>query len=189
MSEQTSQDQEKVEAYLSVIQDRILAPIQTTEIGNYCTATLLLLFAAMDGLGKLLDPSDKAGPMQRLRTSLDHMGGDYAAYERELLALRNSVVHNAINVASFLSHTGIGGNQHLKRVGAAGFIYVNTSTLYTDFLDALTRFRADIQQDPEKLGRAARRLEWREDSPLYDLDISDTEKPSPPPPVQFIYAR
>jgi hypothetical protein len=56
MSDQTSQDQDKdkIDEYLHVIDERILAPIQKTEVRYYCTATLLLLFAAIDGLGKLL---------------------------------------------------------------------------------------------------------------------------------------
>ena len=51
MSDQPSQDQDKIGRYLEVIEKRILGPIGDTEIRSYCTATLLLLFAAIDGLG------------------------------------------------------------------------------------------------------------------------------------------
>jgi hypothetical protein len=189
MSDQTSQDQGKIDEYLDIIQKRILAPIQNTEIRRYCTATLLLLFAAIDGLGKLLHPDEKARPSQRICGFLDYMGGDYAVHKDELLHLRHSLVHNAINVESFLSNTEIGNEQHLKRVGVAGFVYVNTSVMYADFVDALRRFRADIQHDPVMLKRAANRLEWREESLLDDLGIQDIATPSPPPPIQFIYAK
>jgi hypothetical protein len=189
MSDKTSEDQDKIDEYLNIIQERILAPIQNTEIRHYCTATLLLLFAAVDGLGKLLDPDDRAGSNKRIRGFLDFMGGDYEVHKEELLKLRNSLVHNAINVESFLSQTEIGGDQHLKKMGAAGFIYVNTMVMYRDFIDAFNRFRAEIQSDPVVMKRAADRLEWREDNPLDDLDIPDVVTPSPPPSVQFIYAK
>ena len=186
MSDQTSQDQEKIDAYLCVIEQRILAPIQETEVRRYCTATLLLLFAAIDGLGKLLHRRDTAGPSDRILGFLDYMGGDYSVHKKELLRLRNSLVHNAINVESFLSKTELGDNQHLKKRGADGFIHVNTTIVYKDFVDALTKFRADIKLDPAKMKRAADRLEWREGNPL---DHLNSATPSPPPPVHFIYAK
>lgn len=184
MSDRSSQGQDKITEYLRVIQERILAPIQKTEVRDYCTATLLLLFAAIDGLGKLLHPDDMAPPSQRIRKFLDYMGGDYKVQKKELLRLRNSLVHNAINVESFLSHTEMGSDQHLKRIGAADFIYVNTMVMYEDFVAAFGRFRADIEHDPAMMKRAADRLEWREDNPLYGPD-----SPTPPPPIEFIYAK
>ena len=98
MCHQTRQDQEKIDAYLDIIQERILAPVQNTEIRLSCTATLLLLFAAIDGLGKLLHPDDKAGSNERIRRFLDYVGGDYAVHKKRLLGLRHSLVHNAINL-------------------------------------------------------------------------------------------
>ena len=91
MSDKISQEQDKVDEYLSILQERILAPIKNTEIRHYCTATLLLLFAGIDGLGKLLDPDDEASPSQRIRGFLNYMGGDYAIHKKELLALRHSL--------------------------------------------------------------------------------------------------
>lgn len=114
------------------------------------------------------------------------MGGDYKVHKEELLKLRNSLVHNAINVESFLSQTEMGGDQHLKKMGAVDFVYVNTIVMYEDFMDAFTKFRADINDDPGMMKRASDRLEWMEDNLLGDLNIL---APTPPPPVQFIYAR
>jgi hypothetical protein len=195
MSDQNSQDQDKIDEYLRVIQERILAPIQKTEIRDYSTATLLLLFAAIDGLGKLLHPNDKAGSNARIREFLDYMGDGYEIHKEELLALRNSLVHNAINVASFLSRTEVGRNQHLKKMGADDFIHVNTRVMYEDFVSAFSRFQADIKDDLKMMKRAADQLEWREtadrlewgeDNPLDHVNIAT---PTPPPPVEFIYAK
>src|SRR5687768_2036022 len=102
MSNQTSQEQHRIEEYLRVIQERILAPIEKTEVQQYFTATLLLLFAAIDGLGGLLHSNDAAGSNKRILCFLDYMGGDYALNKKQLLKLRNYLVHSAINVESFL---------------------------------------------------------------------------------------
>ena len=189
MFDQISDNQMKVDEYLTIIQDRILAPIQKTEIGDFCTATLLLLFAAIDGLGKLMHPETKAGPNERIRCFLDYMGGDYSVRKKELLNLRHSLVHNAINVESFLSHTEMDANQHLKKMGSADFIYVNTMTMYRDFVDIFERFRAELQDDQIKLQSAANRLEWREDNTWNSQETSNEAVLSPPPPVEFIYAK
>ena len=185
MSDQTSQDQDKIDEYLRVIEERILAPIQKTEVRHYCTATLLLLFAAIDGLGGLLHTNNTAGSNKKICRFLDYMGGDYKVHKKELLKLRNFLVHSAINVESFLSQTEMGCDQHLNKMGAADFIYVNTMVMYEDFLEAFWRFRTDIKHNLVMMKRAADRLEWREDSPVDYLNIP---APTPPPPVQFILA-
>ena len=189
MFDQISDNQMKVDEYLTIIQDRILAPIQKTEIGDFCTATLLLLFAAIDGLGKLIHPNIKAGSNKRILCFLDYMGGDYSVRKKELLNLRHSLVHNAINVESFLSHTKMGADQHLKKMGSAEFIYVNTMSMYRDFVDTFQRFRTDVRDDQIKLQSAANRLEWREDNTWNSQEAPDEAVPSPPPPVEFIYAK
>jgi hypothetical protein len=189
MFDTMSDDEEKVSEYLTVIQDRILAPIHRTEVREFCTATLLLLFAAIDGLGKLIHANPKAGSNERIRSVLDFMGGDYSIRKEELLKLRNSLVHSAINVESFLSHTEISTDRHLNKIGAADFIYVNTMTMYSDFVATFQRFRDEIKHDPVKLQRASNRLVWREDNAWESQDFGDKAVPSLPPSVEFIYAK
>ena len=191
MSSQTSQDQEKIEAYLLVIEQRILEPLQETEVRRYCTATLLLLFAAIDGLGQLLHPNKNAGSGNRILKFLDYMGGDYRVRKRELLRLRNSLVHNAI-ADSFLSKTEMGDDQHLKKRDTDSFVHVNTTVVHKDFVDALAKFRADIKLNSTMMKLAADRLEWEEAADRSErgegnpLDHQNSATPSPPPPVRFI---
>jgi len=186
MSDQYSNECEKIREYFNVIEQRILDPIQKSEISHYCTATLLLLFAAIDGLGKLIHNKDKAGSNERIRAFLDYMGGDYSIRKKELLDLRNSLVHNAINVASFMSQTEKGSEYHLRTINSVGIIYVNTTTLLRDFNRAFERIRKEFEVDKAMLSRAANRLEWREDD--YDDDTLNILA-TPPPPVQFVWAR
>ncbi len=154
MSHQTGQD--AVDAYLRIIEERIVRPIKKTGVEESCTATLLLLFAAIDGLGKLLDADDHAGSNKRIRTFLDYMGGDYKVRKKKLLGLRNSLAHSAINVESFLSRTETPSDHHLKEVRSVDFIYVNTLLMYRDFVDAFLRFRADLASNPTLRTRAER---------------------------------
>jgi len=186
MSAQISEDRNKVDEYFNVIQTRIVEPIQKADISQYCTATLLLLFAAIDSLGKLIHDNPKALPSDRIRVFLDFMGENYGKRKKELLGLRHSLVHNAINVASYMSQTEIGSDQHLKKIGSGGFIYVNTSVMYNDFIRAFERIRNEFKNDDQMLSLAAERLEWIKD----DVEEQYLEIPaSPPPPVEFIWAK
>ena len=117
---------------------------------------------------------------------MDFMGENYGKRKKELLGLRHSLVHNAINVASYMSQTEIGSDQHLKRIGSGGFIYVNTSIMYNDFIRAFERLRDEFKNDDQMLSLAAKRLKWIED----DVEDQYLEIPaSPPPPVEFIWAK
>ena len=186
MLEQISEEKEKIDAYLNIIQSRIIEPIQKADIGRYCTATLLLLFAAIDGLGKLIHDNHKAGPSDRIRAFLDYMGGNYSKRKEKLLGLRHSLVHNAINLASYMSQTEIGSDLHLNRIGSGGFIYVNTSIMCNDFVCAFEGLQEEFKNNEQMMSRAAERLEWIED----DIEDQYLEIPAtPPPPVEFIWAK
>lgn len=181
-----SEEYDKVDEYLAVIQSRIVDPIQKSDMAGYCTAVLLLLFAAMDGLGKLIHDNDRAGSNQRIRAFLDYMNNDYKKRKQDLLSLRHSLVHNAINVASFMTHTEMDSDQHLKRIGSGGFIYVNTTIMYHDFIRAFEKLREGFKNDGAKMARAAQRLAWRDD----DANDKYLDNPSTPPPsVEFIWAK
>ena len=77
-------------------------------------------------------------------------------------------------------------DQHLKIVGAAGFIYVNTNLMFDDFVKAFDRFRADIESDISLMNRVADRLEWKDDQVWNE---EDGPIPSFPPPVEFIFRK
>lgn len=181
MNDKTTEAQNKIREYLHVIEERILEPIEKTEISHYCTAVLLLLFAAIDGMGKLLHLNNQAGSNALIRVFLDYMSGEYNVQKEDLLNLRNALVHNAINVASFLSQVDMGSENHLKKIGKTAFVYVNTGIMYKDFKVAFKRFGDEIMNNPVMMNRAANRLKFREYS-FEDLTIKTT----PEPPVLFI---
>ena len=55
------------------------------------------------------------------------MGTPYERRSRELWKLRNALVHNAINVESYLSSAELEGWVHLQRIGGGRLIYVTCS--------------------------------------------------------------
>lgn len=195
MQTNESDDWEKVNEYLNVIQERVLAPIQSGDVQRSCTATLLLLFAAIDGLGRLSNPTGSARVRDRIIGFLNYMGGGYAAHAEELDALRNSLVHNAINVESILSHAEPDSYRHLMRLGIDNLLYVNTTIMYRDFLRVFDQFRSQLQNNPIMMGQAASQLEWVEiDDPLESgehnpLDQIGIPTGTQPPPIRFIRIR
>jgi hypothetical protein len=182
----------KIDEYLNVIQKRVIAPIQSADLQGSCTATLLLLFAAIDGLGRLLDPTGSANVHNRITGFLKYMGGGYAANAEDLYTLRNSLAHNAINVESILSHAELDSYHHLMKLGVDNLLYVNTTVMYQDFQRSFDQFRSELQGDPVMMRHAAIQLEWVEiDDPLEagERNASDQMKiptGTQPPPIRFI---
>ncbi len=179
---------EKTEAYFRIIDEHIIAPIANTDLKKSCVATIMLIFAAMDGLGKLIHESDTAGAANRFKTFLPRMGSNYAANADALWELRNSLMHNALNTASFMSSTymaDMAEQHHLDMTRSDGLIFVSTTLLLKDFRSAKSRLQEELRQDPDLLERAASRLEWLEEDPQEIWNFPTT----PPPPVRFVVAR
>lgn len=164
--------------------------IRKPDILQSCTATILLFFAAVDGLGKLLHPNPKAKMGERLRSFLDFMGGDYVVRKSQLSNLRNSLMHNAINIDCFMSQADVNGLQHLTTIPNTNLLYVNTKVLSDDLTNAYNRLRNHLNHDATKLKRAADRLAWKQiPDPLECKDSSGQLMGSPPPPIRFIHTK
>lgn len=78
MSEQADEGRENVDEYLGIIEERIVKPLRETDIARYCTATLLLLFPAMDAIGKLIHTTkDKPSHRECMKEFCRYMGNEY----------------------------------------------------------------------------------------------------------------
>jgi hypothetical protein len=93
----------KVDAYLDLVETRVFHALSSKAVQKSCSTTLLLVFATVDALGKLTHPNAKARPGDRFRHSLQFLGAPYKARAKKLWKLRNALVHNVINVESYLS--------------------------------------------------------------------------------------
>jgi hypothetical protein len=175
-----------VDEYLNVVETRVLTALSSEAVQQSCSTTLLLIFAAFDALGKLTHPEASAGPGLRFRHFLSFVGKDYEARSKELWKLRNALIHNVINVESYLSSTELEGWAHLQMIGGSGLIYVNSRQASRDLVEAFSRVKTMIATSEDAAQRAGSRLVWVENT---GHPLDDGPVPTPPPPVQFVHAR
>ena len=64
-------------AYLKVIHTHVVDPFYSSGISQHCFAAALLIFAGIDGLGKLLHPDERAAPGDRFKFFLPRLGTNY----------------------------------------------------------------------------------------------------------------
>jgi len=176
-------EETKTAAYFRVIEGHVLAPIRDTDLSTSCVASLLLLFAAVDGLGKLLHPDVNAKVVERFKFFLrEHMGGKYKTHCAKLYTLRCSLSHNALSLSAFMSRTMMGEHHHLEHNTPVGTIFVSTSVFLRDFTAALARVRNLLDSDRAMMLRAEDRLRW----------VDDEQHPcwgpcsTPPGPIRFV---
>src|ERR1043166_1190341 len=100
--------------YLKVIRQHVIQPLEATALGESCFAAAMLIFAAVDGLGKLTHPDDRAKAGERFKSFLPRLGAQYTRHARRLWELRNQLDHSAINVACFMSKTQDAEGEHLE---------------------------------------------------------------------------
>jgi hypothetical protein len=103
----------KLESYFALIERHILDPIEKGILKSSCFASLMLLFSAIDGLGKLTDNNPYAPPGERFKNMLSQIGDKYEHRRDELWNLRNDLMHNGLNPISFFAHTYMGHNEVL----------------------------------------------------------------------------
>lgn len=175
----------KLEEYFKTIEGYVIDFIKRACLNESCIGTLLLLFAALDGLGKLLHPNSDAQVNERFKYMISKFGSAYAKKKEKIWELRNSLAHNALNVEVFLSMTEIGKEHHLEDVHAPGNIYINTKVFFDDFLNFYYSEKARIMKNPSALSQAASRLVWGYDDEKYSLNYPTT----PPAPVEFVLTR
>jgi hypothetical protein len=181
-----TQNRPKVKEYLELVEVRVLKPLSSEAVQQSCSTTLLLVFATVDALGKLIHPLANASAGERFRHFLGFLGTEYEKRSKELWKLRNALVHNVINVESYLSSTDLEGWIHLQMIGGSGLIYVNSRLASRDLAEAFGRVKALLTRDKDVAKRATDRLEWVEN---VQQNVGGQPIPTPPPPVQFIQAK
>ncbi len=174
----------KVAEYLNLVEARVLSPLRSEAVQRSCSTTLLLVFATIDALGKLLHPDSDARPGERFKYFLRFLGTEYEERRNELWKLRTALVHNAINVESYLSSTEREGWAHLQMIGGSGLIYVDTGLTSRDLVEAFWRVKEMLATDSATAQRAAARLKWVENILQH---VGKGPFPTPPPPVQFVH--
>ena len=171
--------------YIRVIRQHVIHPLEMTAVADSCFAAAMLIFGAIDGLGRLIHPSDAVGPGDRFRFFLRRLGANYATLENELWNLRNSLAHNSMNVACYMSKTEDARGEHLER--ERDLIFVHTRRLLEDFRSAIDKLESDFRTDDNLFRHAQARLEWDSISQpgWRGRDVLST----PPPGIFFVKQR
>jgi hypothetical protein len=179
------QEAAKIDKYLGLVETRILRALSVEAVQESCSTVLLLAFATIDALGKLTHPDADARPGVRFKYFLALLGPAYKSRSAQLWKLRNALVHNAINVESFLSSVDIEGWAHLQTLGGTGLIYINTSQFTADLKAAFQRIKARLVSNGQAARLAAARLKWIDNTPRA---IGSAPIPTPPSQVDFVVA-
>jgi len=169
--------------YIAAIRQHVIQPLEGSPVADHCFAAAMLIFAGIDGLGRLVHPNPAAGVGERFKGFLPRLSSDYQRRERELWDLRNSLDHNAINVACYMSKTEDARGDHLEVDN--GHLFVHTVRLLADFRAAVDALEAELRRDAALFRQTESRLEraylvlpgWR------DPNVQTT----PPPIVRFVY--
>jgi hypothetical protein len=154
---------EKIRDFLHLIEERLIRPVENTDVGRSCTATLMLIFAGMDSLSKITCSDEEFEEYQKKKGSgkrfkhfiAETLGGKYADRASEIYSLRNDIVHTGINAKVTLSR-GESDAKHLHRVD--GHLWVSTGRFFLDFVEAFKTIRGDIERKGAYYKSAQERL-------------------------------
>lgn len=147
----------KSERYVQSIWEHVVRPLDSTALSESCFASCMMLFACIDGLGKLLHPSANAKVNERFKYFLsDWMRGLYAERQTLVWELRNNLDHNAIAALTYLSSLSDSTHAHLDADN--GNLFINTRQFLMDFQTSLEFVERRLTDDCELLNQAESRL-------------------------------
>jgi hypothetical protein len=181
-STQVNYENSATREYLDVIREHVIRPLESTTVAESCFAAAMLIFGAMDGLGRLIHPDDHAGAGVRFKAFLPRLGAHYQTCSSELWKLRNSLSHSAMNVACFMSKIEDARGKHLESV--RGYLFIHTKRLLEDFKNAFHQLEQEMRTCTVLLQRAESRLERADIAPApwrYE-----TVYATPPGPISFV---
>lgn len=181
----TTNDMSKINQYFDLLEKRLIYPIEDMNIVESCTATLLLLFAAIDSLSKISCCcsdyqlyKEKKGWRNRFKGFLKLMGSNYETYAKCLCDLRNDLVHTGMNVKILMSKNPGTKGDHLQK--KKGYLYLNTRQFMEDFNAKKEEIKKSIISKDEYYNNATARLSdinlvHYEDDEVYPTPSPDEE--------------
>ncbi len=183
-------EEKKIDDFLSFIEKRIIVPIDEININESCTATLLLIFAAIDSLSKITCSDNKfelykngRGVGDRFKGFLEGvMNKEYKNFKKEIYDLRNDIVHTGINAKVILSKDQK-NIKHLKKEN--GHLWIDTKQFFNDFTEAFEQIKIDIRNKGKFYLNAKNRLK-NFNIIEYDEDKDDVATPSLGPDISVI---
>ena len=178
----------KINEFMDLLKKRTIDPLDNTDIKESCTATLLLIFAAIDSLSKITYNDEKhkqfknhSGVWDRFTGFLDKvMRNKYADCKDKIYKLRNDLVHTGINTRVILSKSQ-DHEKHLKSVD--GYLWINTNQFLDDFKKTIEKIKNNIDEQGKIYQNAKKRLKGIN---IIEVDEqNETPRPSPGPNDSF----
>jgi hypothetical protein len=175
----------KFSQFVKLLEERTVNAIENSDINKSCTATLLLLFAAIDSLSKItcndLDYESykkNKGVENRFNCFLDdHMRNKYSIYKNNIYKLRNDIVHTGVNAKVILSKES-DYVKHLE-VDNQGNLWINTFQFLKDLKKAIDQIKKNIDGQGNFYQNAQNRIK---DFKIIKIDEnSNIPSPSPGP--------
>lgn len=167
-----------IDKYFSELDDHIVSRIRDGKVGDSCFAAVMFMFAAVDSLGRLMAPSHIEGSVHSRFTYVlqNYFPPAYFDEEDRLWRLRNDLMHNALNVATFLAAISSvdASYQHLELVPNTDYLFLNTCTFQGDLCRAIDQVKGQLRQAETALEAASR---------LEEASIPGFREPPTPPAV------
>jgi hypothetical protein len=172
--------EKRIEDFVNLLHRRTIETIDNSDVKESCTATLLLIFAAIDSLSKVTCDDaqytaffNRRGNRERFEHYLqDILDGGYGRWKEQLYALRNDIVHTGINTKVVLTKRP--ADHHLEEVD--GYLWVNTTKFLCDFKQTVCQIKADIEANGQYGRNATKRLA---DLNIIEVDADVTPSPGP----------
>ena len=175
---------EKINNFIDLLKERTINQIDDTDIKESCTATLLLIFAAVDSLSKITCNDDdynlfknKTGNKKRFTGFLENvMGNKYSNFKDDIYNLRNDIVHTGINIKVILSKNQH-RDKHLQKLN--GHLWINTRQFLDDFKKAIDQIYINIKNKGTFFQNAMNRLKEFNIIELHEQEDMATPSPGP----------
>jgi hypothetical protein len=166
--------------FINSLDARTIYPIDNRSIKESCTATLLLLFAAVDSLSKITctdnvyakyKNNEYVNKIMFTGFLQNEMGGKYAAYKCKIYKLRNDIVHTGLNTKTKLFKSTDQG-MHLT-LDKEGYLLINTN----QFLDDVKKAIENITNKYLDVKGNYYSKDWI--GKMNKIEIDDFDSPSP----------
>jgi hypothetical protein len=183
MSDLISENRAKITAYFDLIERHLKTAADRNGVHRSCYAALMLLFAIVDGLGKLFHDDVRVTVSKRFKFFLEtKVGSEYKKNRHKIYHLRNAMVHNAISSIAYLSAVEDHFPDHLMEMRDNKYIFINTVQFCKDVTLAFQKCKDEVLKDDTKINAIGNRLMWNQIEYPYQGKVA----PTLPPPIVFI---
>ncbi len=181
----SQEDDAKITEYFLWITEHMLKPIENGCICGSCIAALLMMFAVIDSLGKLICEDKivcKIG--ERFKWFLGKLGPGYKKHADSIWRMRNGFVHTTMAARIDITGHAERRNDHLAEF-RTGFLLIHTGFFQDDLESAVTKAEGLVAENGPFRTRAMKRLKDARFTCVGDVSQEDVSTVTPAPDVEL----